>query len=124
MLAVHRTPVGRTTTLSDAGWPRNVRCGTKPKRRLSAPSREPAAVAGRDRPARATRTMIRARTGTSWKSQFDVEDRAALVHFRNVATDEHPPSERSVCVASDMTVTDRRSSPLSSHGAVADGAAR
>src|SRR5829696_2756481 len=125
MLAVQRTPVGRTTMLRDAGWPRNVRCGTKPKRRLSAPSREPAAVAVRESPARAMRTMIRARTGTSWKNrEFDGEDRAALVHSRNVAGDE-ASLVRAICVRyKRYGVTIGEPAQLSSHGAVADSAAR
>ena len=57
-----RTPVGRTTTESEAGWPWKVRWGTKPKRRLLPASSDAAAEAVRQRPARTTRMMRRART--------------------------------------------------------------
>ena len=62
--ALHRTPVGRTTTESEAGWPWKAFYGTKPKRRLEAMSIDAAAVAARQSPVRAARASERACTGT------------------------------------------------------------
>src|SRR5688500_10110000 len=60
--AAQRTPVGRTTTESEAGWPWNAFCGTKPKRRLDAMSVDAPAVVARQSPVRAARANERANT--------------------------------------------------------------
>jgi hypothetical protein len=63
--AAQRTPVGRTTTESEAGWPWNAFWGTNPKRRLDATSIDAPAVAARQSPVRAARAKKRANTWTS-----------------------------------------------------------
>lgn len=62
--ALQRTPVGRTTTESEAGWPGNAFWGTNPKRRLEAASIDAPAVAARQSPVRAATANGRACTGT------------------------------------------------------------
>jgi hypothetical protein len=65
IVALQRTPLGRTTTESEAGWPGNAFWGTNPKRRLDVMSTDALAEAARQSPVRAATRSERACTGTS-----------------------------------------------------------
>ena len=63
--ALQRTPVGRTTTESEAGCPWKAYWGTNPNRRLEAASIDAPAVVARQSPIRAATANGRACNGTS-----------------------------------------------------------
>ena len=120
--ALQRTPVGRTTTESEAGWPWKTFCGTKPKRRLVATSIDAPAVAARQSPVRAATANGRACTGTSIENRVKTVP-PGRISGRGRAGRAFPVGVTSP-VATSTPVSPGRAAPFDQHGDVADGAAR